>query len=233
MVTVARGRLAMLVGLGGDEEVAPAGAPEGIPAATGTKPTLADAEAGALEARTELDELDLRIRQAKEGEHFAWLEFLPQISVIGSWEHNAGSAFAQTDSWFVGLFATWDLWDWGTRYASVNQARARTRKARAGRDKARDGIRLETRAAHVAVDTATEALAVAEKAVVQAQENFRIEGLRFEAQDNTTFDVIDAEALLTQARAQRETALFDYLIADAALRRAMGQDLGQETGRTP
>jgi outer membrane protein TolC len=34
--------------------------------------------------------------------------------------------------------------------------------------------------------------------------------------------VVDAEALLTQARAQLQTALYDFMIARAALHTAMG-----------
>jgi outer membrane protein TolC len=45
---------------------------------------------------------------------------------------------------------------------------------------------------------------------------------RYEAASATAFDLIDAEALLTQARGQMQTSLYDYVIAGAALDRAMG-----------
>jgi len=63
---------------------------------------------------------------------------------------------------------------------------------------------------------------VARKAVRQAEEGFRLAQKRDQAQAATSFDVIDAEAQLTSARAQLETAQFDYLIARAALARATG-----------
>jgi outer membrane protein TolC len=72
------------------------------------------------------------------------------------------------------------------------------------------------------VGTASEALVVAKAAVAAAEENFRLVKKRYEANAATSFDVVDAEGLLTQARGQMETARYDYLIAHAALRAAMG-----------
>ena len=65
-------------------------------------------------------------------------------------------------------------------------------------------------------------------AVSQAEENFRIVTRKFEAAAATSFDVVDAEALVTQARGQVETALYDLLIARAALSRATGTPLPGE-----
>ena len=60
-------------------------------------------------------------------------------------------------------------------------------------------------------------------AVSQAEENYRIVTKEFENNAATSFNVVDAEALLTQARGQVETARYDYLIARAALDRATGK----------
>ena len=60
------------------------------------------------------------------------------------------------------------------------------------------------------------------RSVAQAEENFRIETARYEANANTSFDVLDAETLLTQARAQALTTRYDHLVAQAALARALG-----------
>jgi len=67
-----------------------------------------------------------------------------------------------------------------------------------------------------------DALVVARAAVTQAEENYRIVTKKFEASAATSFDMVDAEALLTQARGQVETALYDALIAQATLKKATG-----------
>ena len=65
-------------------------------------------------------------------------------------------------------------------------------------------------------------MAVARASVALAEENFRLLQRRYDASAATSFDVVDAEALLTQARGQMQTALYDFLIARAALDTAEG-----------
>jgi outer membrane protein len=84
-------------------------------------------------------------------------------------------------------------------------------------------IRLDVRSAHIGVTTATEAMEVAKQAVEQAEENFRIEVKRYESTSNTSFDVLDAETQLTTARGQNQAAIYDYIIAQSNLSRAMGE----------
>ena len=73
-----------------------------------------------------------------------------------------------------------------------------------------------------------EALEVARTALTQAEENYRIVTKKFDANAATSFDVVDAEGLLTQSRGQVEQALYDYLIASAALQKATGAPLPGE-----
>jgi outer membrane protein TolC len=126
------------------------------------------------------------------------------------------------------VFASWDVWDWGTTGGGVDTASAKLDEARIARKKVEDQVRSEAREAFVNAETAREALGVARTAVEQAEENYRIVSKKFEANAATSFDVVDAESLLTQARGQVETGLYDYLIARAALERATGTPLPGE-----
>ena len=67
----------------------------------------------------------------------------------------------------------------------------------------------------------------AETAVVQAEENYRMNEERYKQQVATSTDVLDAQTLLTQAQANHFNALSDYDIAWARPERAMG--IGYET----
>lgn len=227
-VAVSRAALAVAIGLPADTELVPAARPTAPPAREAL--SLEEAERRALTGRTEIREVATRLEQADRGVHFAWLHYLPQVSLVANYEHNTGSLFAQEDSLFLGVVATWDVWDWGTTQSGIDEARARKKQAAAGLQQVRDGVRLEVRAAYEAWATATEALTVAESATTQAEENFRIETKRYEANANTSFDVLDAESLLTQARAQYQAALYDVYIARAALARAMGEDPAARSG---
>lgn len=219
--SLASGRLAVLVGLPVATAIDPAWIPAGPAAPVNLTPD--EAEQRAMRGRVELRELDARIGQAKAGRSVAWQRLAPQVNLVGTWQRQDGNAFAEKESAFVGATGTWDVWDWGASYFGGREAAARVRQAETLRAKVRDGLALETRAAHVAFTGALEAVRVAEAALAQAEENFRLETRRYEASASTTFDVLDAESLLTQARAQFQTALYDTHIASANLARAMGE----------
>jgi outer membrane protein TolC len=223
-VTVERSRLAVLMGLSADAEVrAQPLASDQAPAADNA--TLESAEEAGERQRIELREVDRRISQTDHGVHEAWLRLAPQVNGVAAYIHNIGTPFTPPNSGYVGAVATWDLWDWGTTTGGISLAKARREQALVARAKVDEQIRLEVREAFVGVGTARQATAVAEASVASAEENFRLVNKRYEANSATSFDVIDAEALLTQARGQRQTALYDLLIARTGLRRATGESV--------
>jgi outer membrane protein len=224
-IDLASGQLATAIGVPETEfEPAPF---VGEPPPTGT-PSIHSAEALATTQRLELRELDRRIDQADKSVGVAKTKLIPQVSAGVNYTHFDGSQFQQTNAFYAGLFASWDVWDWGTTPAGIRSAESQLSLARLARRKAEDEVRLEARQAFVNATTEREALTVARAAVLQAEENFRIVTKRFENAAATSFDVVDAEALLTQTRGQVETALYDLLIAQAALEKATGLPLPGE-----
>ena len=225
-VILARGQLATLMGEppGSDIQAEPfTGEPPGS-----DEPNVTSAETRAVAQRLEVRELDRGIEQADQGVAAAKKKLIPQVNATGNYTHFEGSQFQQENAAFVGVFASWDVWDWGTTTSGISSANAKLDQARIARKKLEDQVRLEARQAFVNAETAREALGVARTAVSQAEENFRIVTKKFEAAAATSFDVVDAEALLTQARGQVETGLYDLLIARAALARATGTALPGE-----
>lgn len=225
-VVLGRGQLATIMGEPPGTEIEPepfTGEPPG-----NDEPNVAAAETRAVAQRLEVRALDLGIDQADHGVAAAKKKLVPQVSAAGNYTHFEGSQFQQENAAYVGLFASWDVWDWGTTTSGISSANAKLDQARIARKKLDDQVRLEARQAFVNAETAREALGVARTAVSQAEENFRIVTKKFEAAAATSFDVVDAEALLTQARGQVETGLYDLLIARAALSRATGTALPGE-----
>jgi outer membrane protein TolC len=221
MVILAQGQLATLMGRGSDgpfeiqkiddENIAPS-------------PVLMEkAEQQATTARLELKEVALRIGQAESAVRLAKSKMIPSLSAVGNASFGSKS-LVQTESftWFVGATATWDIWEGGSTYRGIDEAKAKMAQALSARRKAEDMIRLDARAAHVNLTTSAESLDVAKSAVEQAEENFRMEQKRYENASNTSFDVLDAETQLTTARGQHQAAIYDFLIAKSNLARAMG-----------
>jgi outer membrane protein TolC len=229
-VSLERSRLAILMGMPPDAliDAQPPGS-EQLPRRDAE--TLAQAEQAAEVQRVELVELDKHIEQAHREARLAWLKIVPRVSAVGAYLHTEGSPFTQKNAAYVGAVASWDVWDWGTTSSAIPLANARERQAALARAKVNDQIRLEVRQAFIDIATASEAAAVSQASVAQAGENFRLVTKRYEANAATSFDVVDAEGLLTQARGQLQTAFYDHAVARAALRRAMGatpESIGRE-----
>jgi len=222
-VILATGRLATLMGRSPDSDIEPldiAGAP------VAQSPMAANlAEDKAVGARIELRELNATINLAEGGVRMAKSKMIPQINAVANYTRATQSLLGLPKSWFIGATASWDLWEGGTTYYGIEESKVRLAQAREARRKAEDMIRLDVRSAHVGVRTTMEALAVAATAVAQAEENFRIEQKRYESTSNTSFDVLDAETQLTTARGQHQAAIYEYLIAQSNLARAMGESI--------
>jgi outer membrane protein TolC len=220
-VTLERVHLAMLLGLPPNTPI------EAEPIAndhplTADGASLEQDEKTAETQRLELREVDRRIELSDYDKRLAYAKLAPQINVVGAYVHNVGSLLAQRDSAYVGAVASWNLWDWGTTLSGISEAKVRQRQALIARMKIADQIRMEVTQAYLGVGTASEAMDVAKAAVAAAEENYRLVSKRRDAAVATSFDVVDAEALLTQARGQMQTALYDFVIARAALHAAMG-----------
>jgi outer membrane protein len=225
-VILAHGQLAAAMGRSPDQVVEPE-------PFVGEPPPLAEggleaAEGRAASERLELRDLARKVDQAQVGLGYAKALLGPQVNAVGNYTHAAGSPFQQMDAAYVGLAATWDVWDWGTTIGGIHEADAKLHQAILAKKKLQDDVRLEAREAFVNAQSSREALEVARTALTQAEENYRIVTKKFDANAATSFDVVDAEGLLTQSRGQVEQALYDYLIASAALQKATGAPLPGE-----
>jgi len=183
----------------------------------------------AYQERPELKAAELGVKSAKRGVGLAASGLFPQVSVLFNYEREGdtaevnGSIFQpDADSWYVTAVAEWNVWDWGKTWWGVSENKAKVFQAECALEEVKDGVRLEVQEASLRVTEARKNIQVAETAVSQAEENFRINEERYKGQVATSTDVLDALTLLTQARTNYYRALSDYNVAKARLRRAMG-----------
>lgn len=62
-----------------------------------------------------------------------------------------------------------------------------------------------------------------EKAIIQSEENLRINNDRYLEKVGTATEVIDAQTLLTQTRTAYFHSVYDYQLATARVKRALGE----------
>jgi outer membrane protein TolC len=74
-------------------------------------------------------------------------------------------------------------------------------------------------------------LQVLQQAVAEAEESVRILSERYAEGMALTTELLDAEVALTNARLHELSAKYDYLIASAALERAVGAIIDEGSGQ--
>lgn len=182
----------------------------------------------ALKTRPELKISALKVEQAGKMVRMAQSEYFPTLSLVGNYtrygDHPSvsGSDYRDAENWSVMGVASWNFWEWGRTKFRVDAGRARENQALDESKELNDLIILEIKHAYLNLQEAEKQIAVSEKVIEQAEENFRIAQERFRENVATTTDVLDAETLLTKAKADYANALGDFNINRAILDRAMG-----------
>jgi outer membrane protein TolC len=87
----------------------------------------------------------------------------------------------------------------------------------------REQIRLEYGTARNDLLVAAEKIMVMEQTIEQATENLRINNDRYAEHVGTATEVLDAQTLLSQSRADYYRAIYEYEVALARVKRALGQ----------
>jgi outer membrane protein TolC len=118
--------------------------------------------------------------------------------------------------------ASWNFWEWGKTKNRVDASRSRENQAAYALDNIKDQVTLEVKNEWLTLNEKQKQVAVAQKAIEQAEENYRISRERYREQVGTSTDVLDAETLLTRAKFDYFNALSEYNISIARLERAIG-----------
>lgn len=132
-------------------------------------------------------------------------------------------------SGFVGF--NWDLDTSGQREAEIAEARIAVERNRLEVERQLRELEAVVRSTHQAAAERLTALATAENAVGQAEENLRIRREQFDVGRASSEDVLDAQALLSTERATQASALYQAHVRMAELRSLMGRGAAGETPR--
>jgi outer membrane protein len=186
----------------------------------------------ALSQRPELSAIDFQAAAAKQALKAARGEYLPVIALEGRYEYMEGDLrdLEGGDHWTVGIGAELPLWNWGKTAAKVREARSQLDQVKIQRDKTADLIRLEVRQAFLDLGKAEKNIDAAESALKTAREAYRQAKAGYRAGEGTNTDVLDARTALSRAEANYTQALFDHNVALAALHRAVGKMVVEQSG---
>jgi outer membrane protein TolC len=149
---------------------------------------------------------------------------LPRFSAGGAIDYTSSDLLQpqQIEAGFVGF--AWDLPD-ARREARISQARLAAVQNRIRIERELRELEAAIRSTRDGADERLSALASAEAAVGQAEENLRIRREQFDAGRATSEDVLDAETLLSSERATLASALYQAHVLRAELQQLIGLPL--------
>ena len=109
--------------------------------------------------------------------------------------------------------------------AGLDKIRREKDKLTIERRKLIDDIRFEVERYYLELTSAREKVWVTKDATSQAEENLRINRVKYREGEGTATDVVDAITLLTVAETNHYRSQYELLRAEANLIHAMGRDL--------
>jgi len=182
------------------------------------------AEVEALAQRPMVKAAKLKVKQAELEVRIKKAEYIPDVSMEVRYTSPFGSEFVPTNIGTVGLFASWDIWDWGKRSHEVSAKNLELRKARNDVREAQDQVRLDVNKKIRSLRQAEASVPVALLEEETALEKLRVVENKYEQQSALIEDVLEAEADVAKAKRDVEDAKLGVWTSWSDLHKAMGEE---------
>ncbi len=192
---------------------------------------LDDLRARALSNRAELTQLEISKSLSSMGVKMALTDYLPNVALSWSYSKFGDNLDAMSDwnkSNMLAVGISYNLFNGGVRYSKVRQAKIAQRQVNYGYDALRDGIMLEVEQVYLRLMEAEKNILSQEKTVGQAEEAARLAKIQFREGTITNLQANQVQINLTAAKANYLQALFNYTLAEASIKKVIGESLHKE-----
>jgi outer membrane protein TolC len=167
-------------------------------------------------AQAQLDLADAGVRLARSS-------LKPKVNAFASYNLERKQALPVDPDWMVGVTLTMPLLTSVDRAELVAAARAREESARLQKQSAQDRVGGEIERAYALAEDARRRFLSMDSSLVAAREHLRVQEVAWREGEGTAARLLDAQAMLAAARAQRASTAYEYDVALAALLAASGQ----------
>ncbi len=228
MRDVARVHLALLIGLPWDTALDVAEDTASISVALPAE-SVGDLVARALAKRPEIQSARSRVIAQEASVEVAHSGLFPNVFLTGDYTvaNPNQRVFPQVDqftpTWSLGILASIDLGRYPQVMAQEQQASSKLTQAQESSRKMADLVAEDVIRAYLALQEAVGRLASLRQETAQAVENDRVTQERYRQGVALSSESLDAQTLVVRARLREDGALFDCLVARAALDRAVGE----------
>lgn len=152
-------------------------------------------------------------------------EYYPRFFVEGGYNFVRNKYALYDGAWSILGGMSINLFSGGATKAGLDKIRHQKDKLTIERKKLVDEIRFEVERYYLELINAREKVKVTKDATSQAEENLRINKVKYAEGEGTATDVVDAISLLTVAETNHYRSQYELLRAEAGLMYAAGRDL--------
>ncbi len=146
----------------------------------------------------------------------------PQVAAVGAYSYIENSHMTGNSNATAAVGVTWTPFDGGTSRARQQAARQNAMAAARMREEAESNVRMQVRQAWLLQKEAHERVEIAQVAVEQAEENFRVATRGFQEGTLNHTEALDAATMLTAAKSSYTNAQYDAILATERLKSAVG-----------
>lgn len=184
--------------------------------------------AGALENRPDL--MQLKVRKTLQSQNTSALhsEFVPTLSLNGNYKFNGSSEDLQFESqerssaFSAILQVDYPIFSGFSTTSRIQRSKIETKKIALEIQELEAAIQIQLQQARLKMEEARRRIESQQKSVNTAEKALKIANNRFNNGVGTQLEVFDTQVALSQARINRLTAIYDYLIARFEFEFAVG-----------
>lgn len=179
----------------------------------------------ALKNRPEVQIIHETMNALKLDEASKEAEFFPRFFVRGSQDYTENRYQVHETNWSLTFGMSLNIFSGGSTKAELLKIRSRNSQLLEQKARVEDEVMLEVEKYYLEFQNAGERINVTKDAVEQAEENLRINNIKYKEGVGTATDVTDAVTLLTLAETNLQRARYDFRRAEAAFLYSTGSDL--------
>ena len=182
-----------------------------------------------IDSRPDIAATDLRRQATAKTIDIAKGGLFPTISVgANAYMNNPNQrVFPQQDNfkgtWDIGVTLTYNFTNLYTGKYQIQEAQANLAQANFVKDQLSDAVKMDINAQYFGYQTALEKIKLTEKTIVQATENQRVMNNRYKETVSTLSELLDADAMVLQAKINLEINKADAELAYYKLLKAIGK----------
>ena len=186
---------------------------------------LDDAWERALKDRPEIRIADGTLKALHFEETARKADYYPTFFAQGGVSYSQNQFLEHDTNWSAIFGVSVNLFSGDLTKAQVAKTRSQEDQVLKQRSKLVDDVKLEVQQYILDMNNARERIDVMRGAADQAQENLRINKVRYDAGEGTATEVLDAVTLVTTAETNYIRAIYDFRRSEAGMYYAVGKDL--------